>query len=158
MPQPQPSLRSILTPRVILCTVNYALLSLVDISFRCILPVFYSSPASLGGLEFSPQTIGICLSVFGVLNGVFLVSFFARLSDLFGPKRIFVGTLLGSLPMVACFPIMSALVKWRAAQGQSGIGGTVWALIVVQLALSMGMNMAFSASDFLLSIHAFLIT
>lgn len=64
------SLRLLLTRDVVVAAGNYATLSLVDIAYRAIQPVFLSTPIELGGLGLRPSAIGNILSVFGVLNGV----------------------------------------------------------------------------------------
>jgi hypothetical protein len=69
-------LKSLLVFRVIIAGSNYAFVSLVDISFRAIQPLFLSTPIELGGLGLSPFTIGTILSVFGVLNGFCQIFFF----------------------------------------------------------------------------------
>ncbi|KAG5715809.1 putative peptide/nitrate transporter, partial [Termitomyces sp. T112] len=52
--QPLP-LCDLLTPRVLLAAGNYAGLSLVDIAFRAIQPLFLSTPIAFGGLGLSPS-------------------------------------------------------------------------------------------------------
>jgi MFS family permease len=61
--QPYP-LRKLLTREVIVAGGNYALLSLVDIAFRGIQPLFFSTPRSLGGLGLAPPKIGLVSSPF----------------------------------------------------------------------------------------------
>jgi MFS family permease len=51
-------LRALLTKDVILAGGNYAALSLVDIAYRGVQPLFFSTPRSLGGLGLSPPEIG----------------------------------------------------------------------------------------------------
>src|SRR5260221_8064234 len=83
------TLRSLLTYEVVLAAVNYASLSLVDISFRAIHPLFLSTPIEIVGLGLTPPTIGKLLSVLGIFNGVFQVCFFAKIHDRWGSKRVF---------------------------------------------------------------------
>jgi MFS family permease len=51
-------LRALLTKDVILAGGNYALLSLVDIAYRGVLPLFFATPKELGGLGLEPPQIG----------------------------------------------------------------------------------------------------
>jgi MFS family permease len=51
-------LREVLTRNVLVAGGNYALLSVLDIMFRAILPLFLSTPRELGGLGLSPPKIG----------------------------------------------------------------------------------------------------
>ncbi|KIL59877.1 hypothetical protein M378DRAFT_965882 [Amanita muscaria Koide BX008] len=79
-------LRSLLIWRVIIAGANYASLSLIDIAFRAIQPVFFSTPIELGGLGLSPAAIGNVLSIFGLLAGIFELFFFTRIVDRLGAK------------------------------------------------------------------------
>ena len=120
------SLRSLLTPRVLIVAGNYATLSLVDIAFRAIQPVFLSTPIYLGGLGLSTPSIGTLLSIAGVLNGVFQVLFFAQIHDRLGPKKIFVTGIASAIPTFFLFPVSNALAR---AQGYSA---AVWIAIGLQ--------------------------
>jgi hypothetical protein len=51
-------LRALFTKDVMIAGGNYALLSLVDIGYRAIQPLFYSTPRELGGLGLAPSEIG----------------------------------------------------------------------------------------------------
>ena len=120
------SLRSLLTPRVLIAAGNYATLSLVDIAFRAIQPVFLSTPIYLGGLGLSTPSIGTLLSIAGVLNGVFQVLFFARIHDHWGSKKTFVVGIASAIPAFILFPVSSALAR---AQGYSA---ALWIAIGLQ--------------------------
>jgi hypothetical protein len=79
-------LRSLLTPRVLIAGGNYAAISLVDIAFRTIQPVFLSTPIILGGLGLPTPFIGALLAGQGILNGMFQLLFFAKIHDRWGSK------------------------------------------------------------------------
>src|SRR5579859_7160235 len=69
--------RALLRTRgVLVASLNYSFLSLVDISTRAILPLFFSTPIHLGGLGLDPAMIGAIMSVCGILNGFMQVIFF----------------------------------------------------------------------------------
>jgi hypothetical protein len=148
---PPPPLLEVLRARSVqLSTLSYALLGLIDNSFRSVLPVFYSTPSQLGGLELSPQLIGVLFSVFGLVNAIVQVVFFARIHNLkwMGTWRFYIICLLfGGLPAIACFPLMSALMRsgyGTSVAGNGGVTPLIWTLVVVQLGLSMLLGMAFS--------------
>jgi len=133
-------LRSLLTPRVIVAAANYASLSLVDIAYRAIQPLFLSTPVELGGLGLPPSTIGNLLSIFGILNGVFQVFFFARLHDYFGSKKVFIAGIASALPVFAAFPLMNFLAQ---TQGYSLLlWGVVGSQIVISILLSLSYGMS----------------
>lgn len=132
-------LRALLTSRVLIATSNYATLALFDIALRSLIPVFYATPVDLGGLGLDPPQIGNILAVFGIVNGLFQVFFFARLHDRFGTKALFTcGTVLG-VPITIAFPLISALGRTY------GIGVKVWLAVGVQLALSIVPNMGYGS-------------
>jgi len=135
----KPSFRSLLTPRVIIAAGNYASLSLVDVAFRAIQPLFLSTPIELGGLGMPPSTIGKILSVYGILNGLFQVLFFARIHDYWGSKKLFTVGIASAFPIFAAFPLMSYLAKMH------GVGTAVWAIIAFQTVISIGLSLSYGA-------------
>jgi len=136
---PSVPLRSLLTPRVIIVAGNYAFLSLVDIAFRAIQPLVYSTPIELGGLGMPPSTIGQILSVYGILNGVFQALFFARIHEYWGSKKVFTVGMASAFPAFCAFPLMSHLAKTQ------GLSTMVWIIVVFQTFISIGLNMSYSA-------------
>lgn len=133
------SLRSLMTFRVIIAAANYAFLSLLDIAFRALQPLFFSTPVELGGLGFPPSTIGNVMSVFGILNGCFQVFFFARIHDYWGSKRVFIVGIIAFLPIFLSFPAMSYI-----AQSQ-GFTPLLWIAIASQIVLAILPSLSYSA-------------
>jgi len=124
-------LRALLTRRVIIAAGNYASLSLVDISFRAIQPLFLSTPIHLGGLGLPPATIGKLLSTYGILNGVFQVFFFARITDRWGSRTVFFGGIASGIPAFALFPIINYLARHQ------GYSTAVWIAVGFQIMVSI---------------------
>ncbi|KAG2107268.1 major facilitator superfamily domain-containing protein [Suillus discolor] len=131
-------LRSLLIPRVIIAAGNYAALSFLDIAFRAVQPVFFATPVELGGLGLDPPRIGNILAIYGVINGLFQIFFFADLHDRFGSKIIYSVSMAVAIPMVITLPIINAVARVQ------GLSLTVWAIVGLQLALSMILNLAYS--------------
>ncbi|TFK75082.1 MFS general substrate transporter [Pluteus cervinus] len=132
-------LRSLLTRNVILAAGNYASLSLVDIAYRAIQPVFLSTPIELGGLGLPPSSIGNVLSFFGIVNGILQVFFFARIQRRFGSKRVFLTGIISSIPLVLMFPLINHLAR------KQGLSTLVWALVYSQVALSVLVSVSYGA-------------
>jgi MFS family permease len=130
-------LRALLTRRVIIAAGNYASLSLVDISFRAIQPLFLSTPIHLGGLGLPPSTIGYLMSIFGVLNGVFQVLFFARINDRWGPKRVFFWGIASGIPVFASFPVINYLAR------HNGYSTTVWIAVGFQIVIPIALSVSY---------------
>ncbi|KAG1847836.1 major facilitator superfamily domain-containing protein [Suillus subalutaceus] len=131
-------LRSLLIPRVIIAAGNYAALSLLDIAFRDVQPLFFATPLEFGGLGLDPPQIGNILAIYGVINGLFQIFFFADLHDRFGSKIIYSTAMAAGIPTVITFPILNAVARVQ------GLSFMVWAIVGLQLALSMILNLAYS--------------
>ena len=130
-------LSALLTRRVIIAAGNYASLSLVDITFRAVQPLFLSTPIHLGGLGLPPSTIGTLLSIFGVLNGVFQVCFFAQMNDRWGSKRVFFWGIASGIPAFALFPVINYMARHQ------GHSITVWIAVGFQIVLSIILCLSF---------------
>ncbi|KAG2103145.1 MFS general substrate transporter [Suillus discolor] len=109
----QTSMRSLLTPTIVIPIANYAMLALLDIALMAILPLFLSTPTYLGGLGFTPSHIGLWMGIYAMANGIFQALFFAKIVDWVGPKRFFCGAVSCFTPIMLMFPIMSWLVHAR---------------------------------------------
>ncbi|KAF8434115.1 major facilitator superfamily domain-containing protein [Boletus edulis BED1] len=131
-------LRALLVPRVLIAAGNYATLSLVDIAFRALQPLFFATPTELGGLGLDPPHIGNILSVYGVMNGLFQVFLFADMNERFGTKAIYSAAMASSIPLMLTFPLTNALARTQ------GLNWTVWLLVGVQLVLSMVLNLGYA--------------
>jgi len=129
----------LLTPRVLIAAGNYASLSLVDIAFRAIQPVFLSTPIDLGGLGLSPSSIGKLLSVFGILNGIFQVFFFAKIHDRWGSKKTFIAGITTAIPAFILFPVANA---WAQTQGYSA---AVWIAVGLQTISGITLGLSYGA-------------
>ena len=130
-------LRALLVPRVLIAAGNYATLSLLDIAFRAVQPLFFATPTELGGLGLDPPRIGNILSVYGIANGLFQIFFFADLHDRFGSKAIYSVAMAAGIPVILTFPLLNALAQTQ------GVNWMVWTLVGVQLALSMVLNLGY---------------
>ena len=135
-------LRSLLTPQVLIACGNYASLSLVDIAFRAIQPVFLSTPVHLGGLGLLPPSIGTLLSIQGISNGIFQVFFFSRIHDRWGSKKTFIAGISTTIPAFIMFPVANALARTQ------GYGIVVWAAIGLQIIPVISMGLSFGPRFF----------
>ncbi|GBE88221.1 MFS general substrate transporter [Sparassis crispa] len=132
-------LRRLLIPRVLVSGGNYALLAIVDICYRSVQPVYLSTPIELGGLGLSPPAIGAILSTYGISNGLLQIFFFAKVIELWGPKKVHIVGIASALPVFALFPIINLLAK---AEGYSTI---VWAALFLQCAISIAINFCYGS-------------
>ncbi|KAH8111238.1 MFS general substrate transporter [Phellopilus nigrolimitatus] len=145
LPPPSPPLRSLLTRPVLLSISAYALLSLLDIAYRALQPVFYSTPRALGGLGLEPHAIGNALAVLGLSNGVFQAFCFARMIKAWGVRKTYLVGIASAAPIFACFPAMSAVVRMedRAAlqtREEPALSAPLLVMLAFQLALTLPLN------------------
>lgn len=141
--EPVPPLRAILTEPVVLSIINYLLLAFIDMALRALQPLFFATPIRLGGLGMSPPKIGLCLGIFGLLDGIMQGLFFAKVMRRVGLKRLFFTALFCFIPLFAAFPVINHLAReW----GRSPI---VWALVVFQLMINCVTDMAFGGCPLL---------
>ena len=135
-------LRSLLTPRVLVAAGNYASLSLVDIAFRAIQPVFLSTAINLGGLGLPPSSIGGLLSGQGILYGIFHVLFFAQINDRWGSKNTFIAGISTAIPALIMFPVANALARTQ------GYSIAVWAIITLQTISTISFGLSYGRCSF----------
>ncbi|KAJ7359951.1 hypothetical protein DFH08DRAFT_953042 [Mycena albidolilacea] len=132
-------LRRLMTRRVIVAASNYAFLALVDNTVRTIQPLFFATPIELGGLGLPTARIGNLLTVFGLLNGVFQVFFFARIHDYLGSKTMFIVGLASALPTFGALPLMNHIARFH------GVNVLVWAIALTHVILSIGLSFSYGA-------------
>jgi hypothetical protein len=121
-------LRSVLTKPVIVTLANYAMLTLLNGALESYFPLVWSTPVEFGGLNLNPASIGMWLSLYGGMNGIFQFFFFSHFISRFGPRRVFVFSIVSSAVILTIFPFENlALV----AGGGSNL--VVWLLIIMQL-------------------------
>lgn len=130
-------LRSLLTRRVTIAAANYACLSLVDIAYRAIQPVFFSTPIELGGLGLPPAIIGNILSFFGLMNGIFQIFFFAKVQRRFGSKNVFIAGIASCLFLFALFPFINHLARI------GGYSRTLWMVVAIQVLISIMTSLSY---------------
>ncbi|KAG0709389.1 major facilitator superfamily domain-containing protein [Suillus ampliporus] len=133
-------LRSLLTPTIVIPIANYAMLALLDISLLALMPLFFSTPMYLGGLGFSPSSIGSWLALLAIVDGIFQALFFAKIVDWLGPKRLFCVSVSCFAPAILVFPFMSWLVHARGM-----VDHAVTFALIGQLVLTVIWDMAFGA-------------
>ncbi|KAH9902985.1 MFS general substrate transporter [Cubamyces lactineus] len=129
--------RSLLTWPVLWSIANYASLAFLEIAYRAVQPLFFSTPVELGGLGLPPSTIGIILGSFGVMDGIFQALFFAKCVGWWGQKRVFQLGMSMFVPLFLLYPLMNIVAR------SAGTSPMLWALVVLQLAISVIMDMAY---------------
>ncbi|KAH9008146.1 MFS general substrate transporter, partial [Lactarius deliciosus] len=124
-----PPLRSVLTKPVAVTIANYAMLAFLDTVVVSYIPLVWSTPVEYGGLNLSPASIGLCLSLYGLslygcMGGIFQLAFFSHLVSRFGSRRVFVFSISSCAVIYAIFPFENFAVVTGG-----GPNLAVWTLI-----------------------------
>ena len=128
-------LGKLLTYPIVLSISNHIALSLMDMIFISLLPLFVAMPVELGGLGFTPMAIGYVLGILGVWRGLFAILFLARLIRRFGERQAFI---VGMLAFNVNF-IMLPLINIAARR--TGVTWIVWCLLTFCLSLTPMIDM-----------------
>lgn len=121
-------LRSVLTKPVVVTIVNHAMLALLNVVAVTYIPLVWSTPVEFGGLDLSPASIGLRLSVYGGMNGVFQFAFFSHFLRLFGPRNVFISTIVACAVIYTLFPCENLAIR---VDNSSTV--VLWLLVVLQL-------------------------
>ncbi|KAH7906267.1 MFS general substrate transporter [Hygrophoropsis aurantiaca] len=130
-------LRSLMIPSVLIPMINYGALATLEIAMLALLPLFYSTPVEVGGLGFSPATIGMTMGFFGVINGPIQVLLFPPLVNHYGPKAVFCMGIICFMPIFTLFPVISAAAQWW------GVTRLIWIPLLSQLVFAAIQEMSF---------------
>jgi len=122
-------IRSVLTKPVVISVANYAMLALLNAMIESCIPLVWSTPVEYGGLNLSPASIGLWLSLYGCMDGVFQFLFFSHSVSRFGLRRVFVFSIASCAVIFAILPFENLAM---VAGGGPNI--VVWLLIIIQLA------------------------
>ncbi|KAM6504144.1 Major facilitator superfamily domain containing protein [Amanita muscaria] len=104
-------IHKLFTYPVVLSVCNYFCISLMDIAFFSLLPLFMSMPVELGGLGCSPATIGYVLGALGAYIGIVQIALFPKLVRRFGERRIFIMSVLTITINSLLLPVISGNIR-----------------------------------------------
>jgi len=137
--QSHPSRPSLMTRRVVIPLINYAFLAFLEQCCGVLMPLVYATSIPYGGLGLSSFTIGIIMSVLGIIIGVPSAIFFPRLMKTVGIYRLYRIGFPCFLPIIASFPLMNAFAK-RAGY----VDWRVWVILTIQLSWYTATTMCWS--------------
>ncbi|KAH9016226.1 MFS general substrate transporter [Lactarius pseudohatsudake] len=123
-----PPLRSVLTKPVVVSVANYAMFALLGAVVATYIPLVWSTPVEYGGLDLSPASIGLWLSV------------------RFGLRRVLVFSIVSCAAIYTLFPLENL-----AAVGIGGRNIVVWLLIILQISSYCVFDMGYSAMNMYVS-------
>jgi hypothetical protein len=123
---------------------NYAMLALLDMSAMALVPLVWSTPIEMGGLDFSSTSIGLWLSAYGCLNAVIQFVFFPRTVGRLGPGRVVLMSVAVFLIIYSMFPLENLAARHAIRGG--GTTAAIWPLVVFHLVSICIVDMGFSES------------
>ena len=110
-------LRSVLIRPVVVTVANYAILVLFNAVTLTYIPLVWSTPVEFGGLNMSPASIGLGLSVYGVVDGILQFVFFPYLVGRFGLRRLYTISIFSCALVYALFPLENLVLRVTASDG-----------------------------------------
>ena len=87
------------------------MLSFLDMSAMTLIPLVWSTPVEFGGLNFSPVSIGLWMSVSGFMDGIFQFAGFPRVVGRFGMRRVLVSSIAMAAVIFAMFPLENLVIR-----------------------------------------------
>ena len=97
-------LRALLTRPVVVSVMNYCVIALLDIIAGTLLPLVWSTSVEFGGLSMTPASIGLWMGGYGLINGIFQLVALPRFVRRFGPRRVFITSILFHVLFYMMFP------------------------------------------------------
>ncbi|KAI9443966.1 MFS general substrate transporter [Lactarius indigo] len=147
--QPLP-LRALLTRPVVISVANYGMIALLSMSGSALIPLVWSTSVEFGGLGMSPASIGVWMAGYGFMNGTFQFVAFPRVVGHFGPRRVFIASIILFFPVYMMFPIENLALR----HSSHGMNTAVGLLIVLHFFGATLAEMGFSAVFMYLSTSA----
>jgi MFS family permease len=133
-------LRALLTRPVVVSVVNYGMIGLLEMTAGALIPLIWSTSVEFGGLGMGPASIGLWLAAFGFMNGIFQFVAFPSIVGRFGPRRVFIASVLCFLPVYIMFPFENLALR-HSSRGVSVVAGLLITLQLLGIAFS---DMGFS--------------
>ena len=126
--QMPPSLRSLLTRPVLITIANYAMFAFLDMSSLVLIPLMWSTPVEFRGLNLSPASIGLWMSMYGCMDGICQFTVFPRAVGRYSLRGVFAASIAASAVVFAMFPVEN-----NVQRHSFGSPNILWLLVFLQL-------------------------
>ena len=137
--RPLPLLSLIKRHADIVSVANYGMIALLDVIAFALMPLVWSTSVESGGLSMSPASIGLWMAGYGFMNGVFQFIAFPSIVRRFGPRRVFITSIL-------CFVqvyVLSPLQNYALHHSSKNMNLTAALLIILQFTMTAFSTMGF---------------
>ncbi|KAH9005439.1 MFS general substrate transporter [Lactarius hatsudake] len=132
-------LRALLTRPVVVSIANYGMIAVLDITAGALMPLVWSTSVEFGGLSMSPASVGLWISGYGFINGIFQFLALPRMVGRFGPRRIFIACIILYFPSYILFPLENVALRHSSRD----LNLVAALLIVLQLLATSFSDMGF---------------
>ncbi|KAN0130269.1 major facilitator superfamily transporter [Lactarius tabidus] len=143
-------LLALLTRPVVVSVANYGMIALLDITAGTLISFIWSTPVEFGGLNLSPASIGLWTAGYGFMNCVLQFVAFPGIVRRFGPRRVFIASILCFLPIYIMFPLENLALR----HSSDGLNTTAGLLMVLQLSAASFSTMGSGAISMYVSTAA----
>ncbi|KAF7369821.1 MFS domain-containing protein [Mycena venus] len=106
-----PPMRDLLTWPIFIAIGNHGLLAFCHMANEALIPLFFATPISFGGLGLKPRDIGLILGICGICNALIQVFFGGRVIRRFGPRRTFIVGFCALAVEFAMYPLVRFLAQ-----------------------------------------------
>ena len=130
---------ALLTRPVVVSVANYCVIGLHDMIAGALVLLVWSTSVELGGLSMSPASIGLWMAGYGFLNGIFQFVAFPPIVRRFGPRPVFIASVLCFFPVYILFPFENLVLR----HSSQGLNLTAVLLIILQLTATVFSTMGF---------------
>ena len=138
--QKPPPLRSALTRPVMISIANYAMITLLEGASLALIPLIWSTSIEFGGLNFGPASIGLWLSLYGCMDGIFQFTVSPHILERFGARYAFMASIAVCAVTYTMFPFENLVLRHSVG----GLNVILWPLILLQLSSFSVNKMGFS--------------
>jgi len=132
-------LRALLTRPVVVSVANYGMMGMLDMTAGNFIPLVWSTSVEFGGLGMSPASIGLWMAGYGFMNGVFQFVAFPRVVGRFGPRRVFIASIILFFPVYIMLPFENLALR-HSSHGPNPAAGL---LIMLQFSALIFSGMGF---------------
>ncbi|KAJ7690121.1 major facilitator superfamily multidrug-resistance, DHA1 sub-family [Mycena rosella] len=106
-----PPLRDLFVRPVLIAIANHGLLAFCHMANEALIPLFFATPISLGGLGLEPREIGLILGLAGLCNAFVQILLAGRVIRRYGARRMFTAGLCALAVEFAMYPLTSYLAR-----------------------------------------------
>ncbi|KAH8984553.1 MFS general substrate transporter [Lactarius hatsudake] len=134
-------LRALLTRPVVVSVANYGMTGMLDMTAGTLIPLVWSTSVEFGGLSMNPASIGSWMAGYGLMNGVFQFIAFPRIVRHFGPRRVFIASIILFSLVYIMLPFENMVLR----HSSHDLNPATRLLIILQLSAFTFSGMGFAA-------------